>query len=154
MNPMQEKTTQSVETLIDLIDKADRITKVELTFDIPKLEQDGKLRKEEDYSDESFFLMIESRMIDSNAEIGTYTADIFHPRDRKKTNRTGVKVKRSANNKFKYKYVGVYGWLAILSPSNSTKFKAWAYYLFWPKARRAIQKMIRETVWKYTPNWT
>jgi hypothetical protein len=137
-------------SLEDFIARADRITRVELGFDVEQARKAGLLREAADYTDAEFFRIVEGGMVRSNSEISTYAAGAFLG-DKVANGKVGVVVKRR-DGKFSYRYFGAYSYIGLFF--SGRKFaKAVLYYTFYPKARRTVQQFIREHLWRHIPDF-
>lgn len=145
-----EKTVTTLEELDKAIDSFDKLTEVEITTDLAKMQEDGLLRKAEEFSDEAFMALVKNRMIDINAEDITITCNAYMGKNTEHTENVGVTVHRSGDI-FTVDYVRPFAFLSLYFKDDVLK-RACAKYTGEEEYRLYVQLCMRELMWSMTPS--
>jgi hypothetical protein len=140
-------------SLADLENPNVKLTQVHVTLDTAKMREKGMLRRREDYSDEAFFSLMETRMRESNSDLTTFTCNAYAAKSKGKRRKVGINIGRVCSvegDKFLYAYIGVWGYLGLFFRGWKRVEALW-YYHTNEKAKEQIQRYIRELLWRNYP---
>ena len=138
----------------DAIDNASKLTEFEVTLRTDRLQEDGRLKKIEDFSDEEFYRTIQAHMVKTNAE--QFEMELSLTFSGKSTGYKAKLVVTRKGNKFKYRYKGTgliaYGYLRPMLTLRQTIKGVFLYYTN-RKFRLRLQQDLRQLFWKSMPDW-
>lgn len=147
---MNEEHAAEVDRFLDQLDKADRITALDLTFDIARMRANGGTMTTDEFTEERFDAAYKSMLVKSNAEtITTHLSDLFFKDHRLEGSMTMTVTEDGIE------FEGAEPWLtqvyALLRPEQADEAaEAAASHLASEEKRPGIIRVIKSMFWRST----